>query len=335
MALNICSYNCPSSSSVDLIIRNLDVVSLDADNITCDTLTVAGTDPLAEINALDNRLILVEDKTANMTRSGAVTEFSGSIKANAITAITTPEVTISPSLQTSGNITTTGLLTASSNMNIGNTLYVNSSTNRVGINNPSPSYPLDITGTCSMSGDYYMSGNFYGNTIRTPAGPVTVSGNSTTFSFPDTTIKRFVIGFAGFNFISTGAIGSNNMMINLMAGATTVGTGYAGGLYVMAATNSTTSATGGCYVGNSSTSVNSGDYWGHIIWTYLGSNLWSWDGAAFKALAANQAITFTGVVDVGASAITGVKLSMSSSLVTYSAFTSVTLAGKVGIVYQS
>ena len=329
MSVNIGSYS--NSTTTNIVVRNLDVVSLDAETIRCQTLTIAGDD---EIALLEDRLADLEDRILNISRDGTITEFQGSIKTDKIQPLTTPEVTITPAVVTSGDVTTTGAFNADGDMTIGTTLYVKESTGRVGINQSNPAYSLDVTGSLNCSGNFTMAGEFYGSVIRNTI-PVTASGNIQTFIFPDSNVKRFVIGFNGFQFTASTTTASNNLMINLGTSSTTIGTNYAGGFYFFATPVGTGSATCGAFLATTTTNVLSGPYYGQIVFTYLGGTVWSWDGSWLRVSTNNAAYSASGTVDVGASIVDRVIISLSTSTTTYTFNTNSTLSGSVAIAYHS
>lgn len=112
-------------------IRNAEVVDLDADNISCATFTQNG-DTISQMIASAG-LTDLQTKTQNITLAtpGATT----------ITGVVLCDELDTTTLSVSGDYVS------------GSTFKIDSTNNRVGINNLTPAYSLDVTGTANVTGD--------------------------------------------------------------------------------------------------------------------------------------------------------------------------------------
>ena len=170
-----------------LEIRNLDVVDLAADNISCDTFTVNNnlviTGTIVELGEL-----VVNDLEANTITASSITSTApGSIPVTVDT-----EFHVNGSIYLLGGnraflgdylylgilfcVTNTGVgvgtndpeedfdvvgnIRASGNLTVDtNTLFVDSTNNRVGIKTLTPTVELDVVGDCNVSGSTFISGS--------------------------------------------------------------------------------------------------------------------------------------------------------------------------------
>lgn len=327
---NICSYSDPFK----MVIRNLDVVSLDADSITAKTLTVDSVSINGKIVDIDNRLVVLEDKTANQSRSGTSTRFTGIVDVDTISPLTQPSVTISPSLSTTGSISCLGQLSTAGDLSAANTLFVKASTHRVGINQTSPSYDLDVTGSARVTGTFYLEGNFAGSTLSTPSNPVTLSGATQVFTFPNAYVKKITIAFINSEYYYTAAAANNNFVIQL--GTSTpayIGTGYNGGYGSISAAPSIANWACGIAIAQTATSTWSGIQNGQIVLMNAGNNIWVWDGAV-RTGTTTVGFLYAGSVDCGANVIDRIRLSSTSTTATYSQNVGANMRGQMNVIYE-
>ena len=315
-----------------MTIRNLDVVSLDADTITCNTLTVDSHIISDDITEISNRLMTVEDKTTNQSRSSTNTEFSGSIQVDTVSPYTQPNLTITPGLTTTGTITTTSQITTAGDLSAASTLYVNGTTNRVGINQSIPSYELDVTGSARVTGTLFIEGNLACSTLLIPSNPVTLSGTNQIFSFPNSYTKKFTIGFLNSEFWASSAVGNNNFVFQLGTASAYIGSGYNGGYTTISSSPNLTNWGAGAAVANTAVSTWSGVYNGQITFTNMGSNVWVWEGGVRAGT--NTGILYGGSIDCGANVIDRIRLSCTSTTATYTANNSCNMRGSMNIVYE-
>lgn len=123
------------TSTVNQQIKNIDAVSVEANLVSCDVLTVAGqtiTGGLADLNT----------KTQNQTATEGTTTFVGTVNAASLNA--------TGGTFTASTINTQYIVPTTEPVQIGGTnktLVVNSSTQRVGVNTTTPTTALDVTGT--------------------------------------------------------------------------------------------------------------------------------------------------------------------------------------------
>lgn len=217
--------NVSSWSGANLNIKNLDVVSLSADDVACNSITIDGEPLNGTVVAELNSLI---DKTQNQTGTPGDTTFAGEVHLPTTYVQATLDVTgntqlygdliSSQSAQFTGGITSDGsmyidtdtlvvkndthrvgigtaaptsTLHVDGNTTVNNNLYVtqdanitgnlvvdtnviatNVSLNRVGINNASPAYPLDVSGQARSTGfvvgsSVVLDGTTLGSTVTT------------------------------------------------------------------------------------------------------------------------------------------------------------------------
>lgn len=163
--------------------------------IKCDELTV-GDQPISDfVSDLD-------ECTQNQSAEEGETTFSGSLAAD---SVSTGQVSCT-GIGVTGNATLTGDLTVDTN-----TLKVDTTNNRVGVLNSSPSYPLDVVGDINLTGNVNIEGSScygktsIGSTVTTSSltsvgtlNSLNVSGNSALtgkLSVSDTTSSTSVTPF--------------------------------------------------------------------------------------------------------------------------------------------
>jgi hypothetical protein len=213
------------------------------------------------------------------------------------------------------------------------TLFVRSGTHRVGINQITPMYDLDVTGSSRITGTLFIEGNLACSTIQYPSTPVTLSGPTQVFTFPNIYVKKITIGFIQSEFWASSALGANNFVIQLGTNASIyVGLGYSGGYGTIAVSPNVGNFQCGIAISNTSPSVWSGIHNGQIVITNMGSNIWVWEGSC--RLGTTVGLIFGGSVDCGANIIDRIRVSCSTSTATYTANASSNMRGQMNVGYE-
>lgn len=130
-------------SGANLNIKNLDLVSLEVNDVFCDTLTVDGN--IINANTISDITTML-NKTQNITAVPGITTITGDL-------ITTNAVTFT-SLNVNNNLTVHGDTELKSNLSVGvgtHTLFVNHVAQRVGINTNSPTKVLSVSGDANIT----------------------------------------------------------------------------------------------------------------------------------------------------------------------------------------
>lgn len=166
--------------------------------------------------------------------SGTTVDISGTLDV-------TGNTTLDANLSVTGNATITGNLTANGNSNLGNAsgdtiavtgilnvdsgvLYVNPTSNQVGINKTNPSQALDVTGNVAITGNETVSGtlNVTGATNLSSTLGVTgdVAINTNKFNITATSGNTIIAGTLGV----TGdvAVNTNKFNVTASSGNTTI-----------------------------------------------------------------------------------------------------------------
>jgi hypothetical protein len=176
------------------------------------------------------------------------------------------------SLTSLSNLTSVGSLsslTVTGNVTVDtNTLFVNSSTNRVGVVNASPSYALDVTGDINASTALRIGGNTIGTftsytpTIGTGSGTITTLG---AVSGKWTRVGKYVFVYFDFAITTNGTGGTFLTVSKPVTSVTPTNTGALG-----VATEIAVSGTFGVVRDNSTTAVLITGTPGSA--TYMGAN---------------------------------------------------------------
>jgi len=182
----------PSSGTLtqNIITKNVDCVSLEADLVSCDTLTIKGVEYPQSIDSV----ISATQHQSAVTNPYALTSFASSLSASEVT--------------TPGQITTNTINPYGSTptITLGSTkpgLVVNNTTGYVGIGTSTPSTFLDITGTSTSPG----------TTIRS-IFPLTASGSTRILLGASSSITRDA-GFIDYVYTSSGST-SNQIRMGLL-----------------------------------------------------------------------------------------------------------------------
>lgn len=175
-------------SGANLNIKNLDVVNLEATDVSCTYLTVDG-DSITPTQISD-----LETKTQNQSATSGTTNFSGdlTVDTNTLyvdgtnnmvgvnTATPTKSLDVVGTAKVSGNTEVGGTLTVTGDINVDSgVLKVDTTNNYIGINKSTPAYPLDVVGNTLITGD--LAVNTDDLFVKTSNGFVGVNNSNPTY----------------------------------------------------------------------------------------------------------------------------------------------------------
>ena len=158
-----------------------------AQDVFTATFTLAGPgNIISTIVDYLTRITTLEDKTANQSRAGTITRWTGVLKTNEL-ILGTPSVMVNQSFNlTTGSAYCNGGISTPSTLETP-PMHVAAGSGKVGIINAAPTYQLDITGSARLTGNLEY-GNQYvvGNTWYRPLSTATTLSSATGFmqSFP-------------------------------------------------------------------------------------------------------------------------------------------------------